>query len=95
MWELYHKEGWMQENWCFLVVLLEKTVQSHLDSKENKPVNPKGKQPWIFIGRTDAKAEDPVIWPPDVKNQLIRKDSDAGKDWGPKEKKLTDDEMAR
>ena len=80
MWELDHKEGWKLKNWYFLVVVLEKTLESPLDSKEIKPVNPKGNQPWIFIGRTDAEAA--VLWPPDVKSQLIGKDLDAGKDWG-------------
>ena len=74
--------------------MLEKTLESPLDSKEIKPVNPKGNQPWIFIGRTDAEAETPVLWPPDMKSQLIRKDPDAGKDWR-QEKGMTEDEMFR
>ena len=82
MWELDHKEGWVPKNWCFQTVVLEKTLESPLDCKENKPVNPKGNQPWIFIGRTDAEAETPVTWPADAKNWLIRKDADAGKDVG-------------
>ena len=83
MWELDHKEGWAQ-NWYFLIVVLEKILQSPLDSKEIKPVNAKGNQSWIFTGRTDAEAEAeaPILWPPDVKSRLIEKDSDAGKDWG-------------
>ena len=73
--------------------MLEKTLESPLDSKEIKPVNPKGNEPWIFIRRTDAEAEAPILWPPDAKSQLIRKDSDAGKDWGQEEKAMTEDEM--
>ena len=73
--------------------MLEKTLESPLDCKEIKPVNPKGNQPWIFIGRTDAKAEAPILWPPDAKSWLIRKDPDAGKDWGQEEKGTTEDEM--
>ena len=78
MWELDHKEGWTSKNWCFWIVVLEKTLESPLDCKEIKPVNPKGNQPWIFIGRTDAEAEAPTLWPPDVKRRLIGKDPDAG-----------------
>ena len=74
------------KNWCFQTVVLEKTLESPLDSKEIKPANPKGSQPWIFIGSTDAEA--PVLWPPDVKSQLIGKDPDAGKDWRQKEKRV-------
>ena len=85
MWELDHKDGWVVENWCFRTVL-GKTLESPLDSKEIKPVNPKGNKPWIFIGRTDAEAETPILWPPDVKGQLIGKDPDAGKVWGQEEK---------
>ena len=73
--------------------MLEKTLESPLDSKEIKPVNPKGKQSWIFIGRADAEAEAPVLWPPDAKSQLIWKDPDAGKDWGQEEKGTAEDEM--
>ena len=80
MWKLDHKEDCVPKNWGFWIVVLEKTLESPLDSKEIKPVNPKGNQPWIFIGRTDAEAETPVLWPPDVKNQLIEKDPEAGKD---------------
>ena len=74
MWELDHKEGWAPKNWCFQTVVLEKTLESPLDSKEIKPVNPKGNQPWIFIGRTDAEAKAPILWPPDVNSQLTGKD---------------------
>ena len=79
MWELNHKESWALKNGCFWTVVLEKTLESPLDSKEIQPVQPKGNQSWIFIGRTDAKAETPVLWPPDAKNWLIWKDSEAGK----------------
>ena len=81
MWELDHKEGWASKNWCFWTVVFEKTLESPLDFKEIKPVNPKGNQPWIFIGRTDAEAEAPILQPPDMKTWLIRKDPDAGRDW--------------
>ena len=81
MWELDHKESWSQKNWCFWIVVLEKTLESPLNFKEIKPVNPKGNQSWIFIGRTDAEAEAQILWPPDAKNWLIWKDPDAGKDW--------------
>ena len=81
MWELDYKESWVPKNWCFWTVVLEKTVESPLDCKEIQPVHPKGNQSWIFIGRTDGKAETPVLWPPDVKKWLIWKDPDAGKDW--------------
>ena len=80
MWELDHKEGWVPKNWCFWIVL-EKTVENPLDYKELKLVNHKGNQPWIFIRRTDAETEAPILWPPDVKSWLIGKDPDAGKDW--------------
>ena len=76
MWELDHKEGWAPKNWCFWTVVLEKILESPLDSKKIKPVNPKGDQSWIFIGRTNAEAEAPILWPPDVKSRLN------GKDWG-------------
>ena len=92
MWDLDHKEGWASENWCYPTVVLGKTLESPLDCKEIKPVNPKGDQPWIFIGRTGAKAETPILWPPDVKSQLTGKDPDAGKGWG-QEKGETEDEM--
>ena len=91
MWELDYKESWVLKNWCFWIVVLEKTLESPLDCKI-KPVNPKGNQSWIFIGRTDAEA--PLgLWPPDAKNWLIRKDPDAGKDWREEEKGATKDEM--
>ena len=77
-----HEEGWKSKNWCFQIFVLEKTLNRPLDCKEIKPVNPKGNQPWIFIGRTDAEAEASILWPPDAKNWLIGKDPDAGKDWG-------------
>ena len=80
MWELDHKEGWAPKNWCFQIVVLEKTVESPLDSKEIKPVNPKGNQPWMFIERTDTEAEAPILWQPDVNSQLIEEDPDAGED---------------
>ena len=89
--ELDHKEGWAPTNWLFWTVMLEKTLESSLNSKEIKPVNPKGNQPWIFIGRIDAEAEAPIPWPPDAKSQLTGKDPDAGKDW--RQKRVTEDEM--
>ena len=82
MWEFNYKESWALKNWCFWSVVLEKTLQSPLDCKEIQPVHPKGNQSWIFIGRTDAEAETPILWLPDVKNWLIGKDPDAGKDEG-------------
>ena len=85
MWEGDHKEGWAPKNWCLQILVLEKTLASPLGWKEIKSVNPKGNQPWIFIGRTDAEAEAPILWPPDAKSQLIGKDPDAGKDWWEKE----------
>ena len=88
-----HKEGWARKNWCFWIVELEKTLESPFDCKEIKPVDPKGNQPWIFIGRTDAAAEALILWPPDVKSRLIRKDPDTGKDWRQKEKVVAEDEM--
>ena len=93
MWELDQKEGWALKNWCFWTVVLEKTLESPLDSKEIKPVNPKGNQPWIFFGRTNAEAEAPILWSPDAKSQLTGKKPDAGKDWGQEEKEATEDEM--
>ena len=91
MWELDFKEGEAPKTWCFLIVVLERTTESPLDSKESKPVNPKGNQPWILIGRTDAVAEAPILWPPDTKSWLIRKDPDAEKDWRQEEKGKTED----
>ena len=93
MWELDYIENWVLKNWCFWIVVLEKTLESPLDCKEIQPVYPKGDQPWVFIGRTDAEAETPVLWPPDAKSWLIWKDPDAGKDWGQEEKVMTGDEM--
>ena len=93
MWELDHNESWAPKNWCFWTVVLEKTPESPLDCKEIQLVHPKGDQSWIFIGRTDAEAETPILWPPDVKNWLIGKDPDAGKDWRQDEKGTTEDEM--
>ena len=93
MWELDYKESWGLKNWCFWIVVLEKTLESPLVSKEIQLVNPKGNQSSIFIGRTDAEAETPKFWPPDVKNWLIWKDPDAGKDWRQEEKEMTEDEM--
>ena len=93
MWELDYKERWVLKIWCFWAFLLEKTLESPLDSKEIHPVHPKGNQPWIFIGRTDAEAKTPIFWPPDVKNWLIWKDPFAGKDWRWEEKGMTEDEM--
>ena len=80
MWELDHKEGWVLKNWCFWIMVLEKTLENPLDSKEIKPVNPKGNQPWIFTGRTVAEAEAPVFWPPEVKSQLTGENLDVGTD---------------
>ena len=93
MWELDCKESWVLKNWCFWTVVLEKTLESPLDCKEIQPVHPQGNQSWIFIGRTDAEAETPILWPPDAKNWLIEKDPDAGKDWRWEEKGMTEDEM--
>ena len=93
MWELDYKESWMQKNWCFWAVVLEKTLESPLDCKEIQPVHPEGDQSWVFIGRNDAEAETPILWPPHVKNWLIWKDPDAGKNWGQEEKGMTEDEM--
>ena len=93
MWELDYEEVWALKNWCFQTLVLEKIFENNLDSKEIKPVNPKGNQRWIFIGRTDAEAEAPVLWPPDVKSWLIGKDPDAGKDWGQEEKRVRADEI--
>ena len=87
------KESWALKNWCFWTVVLEKTLESSLDCKDIKSVSPKGNQSWILIGRTDAEAETPILWPPDVKNWLIGKDPDAGKDWRQEEKGMTEDEM--
>ena len=90
-----YKESWVLKNWCFWTVVLEKTPESPLDSKEIKPVHPKENQSWIFFGRTDAEAETPILWPPDAKNWLTGKDPDAGRDWRQEEKGMTEDEMVR
>ena len=94
MWELDLKESWVPKNLCFWAVVLQKTLESLLDCKDIKPVNHTGNQSWIFIGRTDVEAETPILWPPDMKNWLIGKDPDAGKDWR-QEKGMTEDEMVR
>ena len=93
MWELDCEEGWAPKNWCSWTVVLEKTLESSLDWKEIQPVHPRGDHSWIFIGRIDAEAETPILWPPDVKNWLVGKDPDVGKDWGQEEKGMTEDEM--
>ena len=94
MWELGYKESWVQKNWGFSTVVLEKTLESPLDCKEIQPVHAGGDQSWDFFGMTDAKAETPVLWPPHEKNWLIGKDPDAGRDWGQEKKGMTEDEMA-
>ena len=93
MWEMDFKKSWEPKNWCFWTVVLKKTCESPLDCKEIKLVNSKGDQSWIFFGTTDAEAETPILWPSDVKNWLIGKDPDAGKDWRQEEKGTTEDEM--
>ena len=93
MWELDYTETWALKNWYFWTVVLEKTLESPLDCKEIQPVHPKGNQSWIFIGRTDAEAETPILWPPDAKNWLIGKDPDTGKDWRREEKRMIEDRM--
>ena len=94
MWELDCEASWVLKNWCFWTVVLEKTLESPLDCKDIQPVHPKGDQSWVFIGRTDAEAETPVLWLPHGKSWLIGKDPDAGRDWGQEEKGTTEDEMA-
>ena len=91
--ELNYKKSWALKNWCFWTVELEKTLESALDCKEIQPVHPKGDQSWVFIGRTDVEAETPILWLPDEKNWLTRKDPDAGKEWRREEKGMTEDEM--
>ena len=86
-------KSWVQKNWCFWTVVLEKTLENPLDCKEIQPDHPKGDQSWVFIGKTDVETETPVLWPPDAKSWLIGKDPDAGKDWGQEEKRMTEDEM--
>ena len=93
MCELDYKESWVPKNWCFWTVVLEKTLESPLDCKEIQPINSKGNQHWVFIERTDAEAETPILWPPDAKNWFIGKDPDVGKDWRQEEKGMTKDEM--
>ena len=93
IWELDHKKGWAAKNWCFWTVVLEKTLESPLERKEIKPVNPKGNLSWLLIGRTDAKVETPILWPHDGKNWLIWKGPDAGKEWKQEEKGMTEDEI--
>ena len=95
MWELDYKESWVPKNWCFWTVVLEKTFERPLDCKEIQPVHPNGNQFWIFIGKTDAEAETPILWPPDVKNSLIGKDPDAGKDLRQEKKGMTEGKMVR
>ena len=93
MWELDCEEGWVLKNWCFWTVVLEKTLVSPLDCQEIQSVHPRGDQSWVFIARTDADAETPILWPPYAKSWLIGKDPDAGRDWGQEEKGMTEDEM--
>ena len=93
LWPLDSKESWVLKNWCFWTVVLEKTLESPLDGKEVKLVSPKGNQSWTFIGRTDAEAEIPILWPLDVENWLIWKDPDVGKDWRWEEKGMIEDKM--
>ena len=93
MWELDREESWTPKNWCFWTVVLEKTLESPLDCKEIQPVHSKGDQSWVFIGRTDAKAETPILWKPHPKSWLTGKDPDTGRDWGQEEKGTTEDEM--
>ena len=93
IWELDYKEGSEPKNWCFQIMVLKQTLESPLDSKEINPVNSKGNQPWIFIGRTETEAEAPTLWPSDMKSQLSERDLDAGKDWRPVEKGTTENEM--
>ena len=93
MWELDCEESWAPKNWCFWTMVLEKTLESPLDCKEFQPVHSEGDQPWDFFGKTDAKAETPILWAPHAKSWLIGKDSDAGRDWGQEEKGMTEDEI--
>ena len=94
VWELDCEESWVPKNWWFWTVVLEKTLESTLDCKDIQLVHSKGDQSWVFFGKNDAKAEIPILWPPQVKSWLIGKDSDAGRDWGQEEKGITEDEMA-
>ena len=93
IWELDYKESWVPNNWCFWTMVLEKTLESPLDCKQIQPVHPKGDQSWVFLGRTDAEAETPILWPPDAKSWLIWKDPNVGKEWRQEEKETTEDEM--
>ena len=93
MWELDCEESWVPKNWCFWTVVLEKTLESPLDCKEIQLVHSKGDQSWVFVGRTVAEAETPILWPPHAKSWLIGKNSDPGRDWGQEEKGTTKDEM--
>ena len=94
MWELDCEESLAPKNWCFWTMVVEKILESPLDCKEIQPVHPEGDKSWVFIGRTDAEAETPIIWPPHAKSWLIGKDPDAGRDWGQEEKGMTEEEMA-
>ena len=94
MWELDCEESWAPKNWCFWTVVLEKTLESPLDCKKTQPVHPKGDQSWVFLGRIDAEAETPILWPSHAKSWLIGKDPDAGRNRGQEEKGMTEDEMA-
>ena len=94
MWELDYKESWVLKNWFFWTVVLEKTLENPLDWEKIQPVHPKGDQSWVFIERTDAEAETPILWPPHAKSWLIGKDPDVGRDWGQEEKGMIEDEMA-
>ena len=93
MWELDYKESWVPKNWCFWTVMLEKTLENPLDCKEIQPVHSEGDQPWVFFGGNDAEAETPILWPPDVKNWLLGKDPDIGKDWRQEKKATAENEM--
>ena len=93
IWELDYKESWAPKNWCIWTMALEKALESPLDGKGIQPVHPKGDQSWIFVARTDAEAETPILWPPDAKKWLIGRDPDAGKDWRWEEKGTTEEEM--
>ena len=95
MWMLDCEENWAPKNWCFWPLVLEKSLESPLDCKEIQPVHCKGDRSWVFFGRSDAKAETPILWPPPVKSWLIWKDPDVRRDWGQEEKGRTEDEMAR
>ena len=95
MWELDHKEGWVLKNWCVQTVVLEKTIESSLDCKEIQPINLKGNQPLLYIEKTDAEAETPILWPPDMKSWLIGKDPDDVKDWMQKKKGAAEYEIIR